>query len=61
MPPIEYVEIDFDEFECETEKAYLFIVEGEKIWIPKSICRDIDEDLNTVYIPEWFAEQEDLI
>ena len=57
------VEIDVDEFKTETEKSYLFVIKGKEIWIPKSVCEELDVDENGgfIYVQEWFAEQEDLI
>ena len=59
--PRKYVELDFDELKHETEKAYLFVIDEEEVWIPKSVCEEVDEELNIVEIQEWFAEQEGLI
>lgn len=49
-----------------TESAVLVLVEGEEIWVPKSLLHDdseIDEDSEkddegTLVVPLWWAEQE---
>ena len=59
------VEFEAEVFK-ETEKALLCNVEGEEIWIPKSIIGEISEietegDIGVVSIPEWFAKKSGLI
>ncbi len=44
----------------ETEKAYLFIIDDEEIWLPKSQVEDIRETENVVIIPLWFAKAKGL-
>ncbi len=58
--------IEVERVERETELAFLFVVEGEEIWVPKSVVAEPDEvsegdeDLE-LNIAEWFAERENLI
>ena len=60
----EYVNIDYDREEFDTDDAILFIIEGKKVWIPVS---QIDMDAydttveNTVPITEWCAKENGLI
>ena len=53
------VDIEFDDVVHETEKAYLISVDGNEIWIPKSQIIEMDD--STMTIPEWLAEENDLI
>lgn len=51
-----YTKFTFDELEHSTPRAYLFFMEMDgyrypiSIWVPKSICRGMDEDSKTVSI-----------
>lgn len=36
------ITIQFDSFLYETEKAYLFIINGKEVWMPKSICSNLN-------------------
>ncbi len=38
----------------------LVLIEGEEIWVPKSISV-IDEKAMTISVPEWFAKRESLL
>ena len=58
------VSLSVDVVEKETEKAYLFVVGGEKIWMPKGQIRngevsEGDKEL-VVEITKWIAEQKGL-
>ena len=59
------VSLSVDVVEKETEKAFLFIVGGEKIWMPKGQIRtgqlfsEGDKDV-VVGITQWIAEQKGL-
>ena len=39
----------------ETEKAWLFDCEGDKVWMPKSQCTYCEEE-KALEIPEWLYE-----
>lgn len=57
------MKISFEEKLEETERAYLFgfdAEEGEEIWIPKSCCKNLDEDNLTVEVEDWIVEDKDL-
>ena len=58
---------DIIELECwvrgETDKAYLIETDMGKAWVPKSQCeveRDSD-DKATIQLPEWLAQERELI
>jgi hypothetical protein len=55
----DFIKIDVDSVETETARAVLFIIDEEKVWIPKS---QIDEWSSTwVTVKTWFAEKEGLV
>jgi hypothetical protein len=67
MPSDEWVYIQVEEIEAETDKALLCRVEGRKEWIPKSQISPEDVDQyqkgdRDVEIPvtSWIAEQKGL-
>ena len=59
----ESVSIDVDEVTCETDKAILVVVDGDEVWIPKSVIDDDSEvysvksgrDGGTMLVAERFA------
>lgn len=59
------VEIEVDEVITETDKAYLFSIEGKEVWLPKSSikdqCEDDDENITSVFISEHLAYDKGLI
>jgi len=55
------VDIDYEEHVHETPEAHLFVVEDEKVWIPKSQLEHWDPGQNTFTIPEWLAEVKGLL
>ena len=57
---MERVRIQYDELKRSTEQAYLFRIDGEDIWLPKSQA-SVYEKKKVVYIPEWLAMKADLI
>lgn len=50
---------DFEELIHETDLAYLVEIEGDEYWLPKSQC-DIDEDDQTIEMPNWLAREKGL-
>ena len=56
---IKTVEIDHDGKEHETDKAILFRIQSEDVWIAKSLIEYEDDDI--VEIPEWLAIEKELI
>lgn len=58
---MEMVTIDFRSVirDRDSDAAILFDIEGEEIWIPRSL---IDEqDSGSVDVPKWFARKEGLL
>ncbi|SNS00010.1 hypothetical protein SAMN04488503_2271 [Humidesulfovibrio mexicanus] len=52
-------------FQCESGKAVCVKVDGEDVWIPKSVCDDAWKGLDrgdgvTLEVDTWFAEKEGL-
>lgn len=56
----EMVTVDYDELLHETDLARLFDINGEEVWLPKSICK-LDKDDSTIEMPEWLANKESLL
>lgn len=58
----ELVSIEYDEIvdHRETPLAYLFIIDDEEVWFPKSQVEDIRETENVVDIPLWLAKKKGL-
>ena len=62
----EYIDVEYIKYE--TDAAFLFVVDGEEIWLPKSQLPDWeesglevgDEDVE-VCITHWIAEQKGLL
>ena len=59
------VEFEDVTLEASTDKAGLFVIDGEDVWIPWSQVQDgsVDKDgeTGTLIITEWIAEQKNLI
>ena len=55
------VVIDFDEIKHETELAYLFVIDDNEVWLPKSQCLTLDVEAREVEIPEWLAVDKGLV
>jgi hypothetical protein len=58
--------LDFSgEFMAASDSAILVDVEGEEVWLPKSVVGDFDDaepgDTIDLKIPEWLAEDRGLI
>ena len=53
-------EFAFDEIIKETPDAWLLDMGDGKVWFPKSQC-EIDEDGNTIEVPEWLAIEKELV
>jgi hypothetical protein len=54
------ISIDYEEKKVEIEKAILFVIESDEIWIPISEIRDDDEDNKIVTIPVWLADKNNI-
>lgn len=47
-----------------TDDAILFVVNGDEIWVPRSVCLDgsnVEEGDTDLIIANWWAEKECLI
>jgi hypothetical protein len=60
-----WVHVDFEEIKVETPDAFLFVIDGEDYWIPRSQIADPGDYHNgdkdgTVSISEWIAKQKNL-
>lgn len=56
--PNEDCVVAYDSVVHETEKAYLFAIDGEEHWIAKSQCEIYDE--SSVILPEWLVDRLDI-
>jgi hypothetical protein len=61
-----WVYIDVERVAKETLNAFLFVIDGEDVWIPKSQMADPDDysegdaDLTAVAITDWIARERGL-
>lgn len=49
------VYMDHEGMKRETDKAKLFNIHGESVWIPKSVIEDESEEI--VAVKKWWAEK----
>lgn len=54
------VELEVDDWIAETDKAYLVVINGVKVWLPKSQC-EFDENDAIMSMPESLAIDRELI
>lgn len=55
------VQVYFERVICESELAWLVeTADGDEAWLPKSECQ-LDEDDNSVELPEWLAIEKGLV
>ena len=52
------LDLEVDEPITETFYAWLFMIDGRKVWVPKSQC-EYDDGILT--IPEWLAVEKDIV
>lgn len=52
-------ELEHDGMIHETDMAQLYSIDGEKVWIPKSMILETTDD--TVLVKSWFARKEGLV
>ena len=52
--------VEYDEHLHDTDDARLFLIDGQQVWIPKSVIED-DDDMGTLEVATWFCEKEELI
>ena len=55
----DHITLYVDALVRETDKAWLLQIDGEEVWIAKSVG-DLDEANSEVTIPEWMAEEKGL-
>ena len=53
------LDYEFEDIINETENAWLILIREEEIWFPKSQV-EVDEDNNTISMPEWLATEKGL-
>jgi hypothetical protein len=51
--------IEYDEIIRKSDKGVLIKIEGDKYWLPKSQV-EINEDDDTIDIPEWLLKEKGL-
>jgi hypothetical protein len=54
------VDLEYDEIKHETEKAYLFVIDGKDVWLPKSVVQ-VNETDKEVTMPESMAIDKELV
>jgi len=59
---------EFEDVNCikETEKALLVEIEGEEVWVPKSVVHDdsevyAEDDQGTLVVKRWWAREKGLV
>lgn len=61
----ELVEVTYDSIKRETDKAILFVIGDEEVWIPTSQIDgdsgDLENEGGTIEIPEWLATEKELV
>ncbi len=57
----EYHLLDFDALVATSEGAYRLRIGPRSVWIPKSVCRDMDEEAKTVEVQEWLLVDRGLV
>ena len=50
-----YIKVEYEGLKHETERAYLLVIQGEDVWLPKSQVSL--EEGKTVAMPEWLARR----
>lgn len=54
------VGIHFDSVEASSKKAALFVIRGEKVWLPFSQLKDVDVNAQALICSEWIAGEKGL-
>jgi hypothetical protein len=62
-----WISVDFEAVKAVTDRAVLFVIEGEEVWIPKSQISPDDVDQyepgdgdGSVSVSEWIANEKGL-
>lgn len=60
MSKPELVDLEVDILKYETPRAYLLIIDGKEVWLPKSQVAYSDDD-KKITLPEWLAIEKELV
>lgn len=65
MSQSRFVTIKVEEVIRETDEAFLFLVDGSEVWLPKSQIEDVTQCTTGYYdlelsVTRWICEQKDL-
>ncbi len=52
----ELLTIDFEEYKTETDAAWLLVIDGEEVWLPKSVCH-MNLSGRFIEVPRWLCER----
>lgn len=58
---MDHVTIDFDELVHQTDDAVKLRIGNDVVWLPKAVCRDLDEEDGIVDVLEKFAIEKELV
>lgn len=55
-------DVDFDLIKIDdpARRAILFSIDGADVWLPRSLI-EVDEDDKVVTMPQWLAEERELV
>jgi hypothetical protein len=58
--------IQVEEVKVETDLAFLFVIDGDEVWVPKSVIDEPDDievrdEEIEIEIHEWWASREGLV
>lgn len=53
--------IDYDVELRETPAAFLFLIDDNEVWVPKSQIVEHDTRRSRITIPQWLAEEKELV
>jgi hypothetical protein len=54
------VKVEHDGLVHETDAAQLYEIDGDKVWIPKSVILDENDGGDFILVKSWWAEKEGL-
>ncbi|MBA7481645.1 hypothetical protein ES707_17119 [subsurface metagenome] len=58
----EEISIEIDAWLKETKKAYLVVIDGEEIWVPKSLTKiDSSDKESFVVMPKWLGVEKGVV
>ena len=53
-------DVEYEDVKHLTQKAALFVIDGEDVWLPFSMTAYVDEEEQEVSIATWLAEEKNL-